>query len=304
MFERVLVATDLEDGMYRLGLCLKDFHDHGVKKLSFVHAVPWGDRQMGGVPDSLDDEIAAAKAIISKYIDPKVTEKTLDPKIIVKVGKPEEVLQRAIEELNAEVLVLGPPGRSLLAEKVFGSTTMKLIQHLKIPVLIMRPQLVASMTVAELKLRCGHLFDYLLVPCDLESSRQRLLDMLSPMLCRQTRCESVMLMSVVDDSSRRYSEEDTEELCKAADAQLRELGVYFTEQVGHPLSIEYSVRVGSPVKEILATAQEEDITAIATSSTNIGKIWELTVPSITGEILRRSWHSVLFFPPAFGKASD
>ena len=301
MFERVLVATDLEDGMSRLGLCLKDFHDSGVKKLGFVHAVPWGDRQLGGLPASHDKDIAAAKQAIERDIAPGKAASTLDPTIYVKVGKPGEILQRAIEEFEADVLILGPPGRSLLAEKVFGSTTMKLIQHLKIPILIVRPQLVASMTVAELKLRCAHTFDYLLVPCDLESPRQRLLDMLSPLLCQQTKCEAVRLLAVIDDSSRRFAEEDTEELCRDADAKLRELGAYFTEQVGHSLSIDYSVRVGSPVKEILATAQEEDITAIATSSTNIGKIWELTVPSITGEILRRSWHSVLFFPPSFGQ---
>ena len=302
MFDRVLVATDLEDGMYRLGMCLQNFHDSGVKAINFVHAVPWGDRQVGGIPESHDPEIKAAKEEIQQYIDPKVVQATFEPTITVKIGKPGEVLQRAIEEFDADVLILGPPGRSLLAEKVFGSTTMKLIQQLKIPILIMRPQLVASMTVAELQLRCGHLFDYLLVPCDLESSRQGLLDMLSPLLCKQTKCEAVMLLAVIDTSSRRYTEEDAEELCQDAEAKLRELGAYFTDKVGHPLSIEYSVRKGSPVKEILLTAQEEDITAIATSSTNIGKIWELTVPSITGEILRRSWHSVLFFPPAFGQS--
>ena len=105
-----------------------------------------------------------------------------------------------------------------------------------------------------------------------------------------------MLLAVLDTSSRRYSEEDADEQCRDAEAKLHELGEYFTKQVGHSLSIEYLVRKGSPVKEILTTAQEEDITAIATSSTNIGKIWELTVPSITGEILRRSWHSVSVFP--------
>ncbi len=302
MFDRVLVATDLEDGMYRLGPCLKDFHNSGVKALNFVHAVPWGDRQVGGIPESHDPEIKAAQDIIQTYIDPEVAQTTLDPTITVKVGNPGEVLQRAIEKFDADVLILGPPGRSLLAEKVFGSTTMKLIQQLKIPILIMRPQLVASMTVAELQLRCGHLFDYLLVPCDLESPKQRLLDMLSPLLCQQSKCEAVMLLAAIDTSSRLYSEERADELCRNAEAKLRELGEYFTQQVGHPLSIEYLVRKGSPVKEILATAQEEDITAIATSSTNIGKIWELTVPSITGEILRRSWHSVLFFPPAFGQS--
>ncbi|WP_017327669.1 universal stress protein [Synechococcus sp. PCC 7336] len=298
MFERVLVATDLEDGMYRLALCLKDFHEGGVTQLGFVHAVPFGDRQMGGLPDSHDLDLGKAKDTIERYINPDLAAATISPEVIVQVGPPVEVIQRAVESFNADVLVMAPPSRSLLAEKVFGSNTMKQIQQLKIPVLIVRPQFVASMTIAELQLRCRHLFDYLLVPCDLDRSRQSLLDMLSPMLCQQAKCESVLMMSVIDTASRRYTDRDAEELCQNAERQLRELGAYLAEQVGHPLSVNYSVRKGSPVKEILAAAQDEDVTAIVTSSRNIGKIWELTVPSITGEIIRRSWHSVLFFPPA------
>ena len=302
MFKRVLVATDLEDGMYRLGLCLKEFSDSGVKQLNFVHAIPWGDRQMGGIPDSNEAELTQAKQQIESFINAdSAGSADLHPKVEVRIGSPSEVIQRAIEEIGADVLVLGTPSRSLLAEKVFGSTTMKLIQNLKIPVLIMRPQFVASMTIAELQLRCRHLFDYLLVPCDLDSPRQTLLDMISPLLCQQNRCEALMMLSVLDDSSRRYANEDIEALKQKAEVKLKELGNSCTQQVGHPIQISYSVRSGSPVKEILATAQEEDITAIATSSRNIGKIWELTVPSITGEILRRSWHSVLFFPPAYGE---
>ncbi|MEQ8382905.1 MAG: universal stress protein [Coleofasciculus sp. A1-SPW-01] len=40
-----------------------------------------------------------------------------------------------------------------------------------------------------------------------------------------------------------------------------------------------------------------DISAIAVSSETIGSIIELPIRSFAGELMRRSWHPVLFFPP-------
>ena len=40
-----------------------------------------------------------------------------------------------------------------------------------------------------------------------------------------------------------------------------------------------------------------DISALAVSSRHFGKFWELSIPSLAGEIIRRSWHPVLFVPP-------
>ncbi|MFP4578182.1 MAG: universal stress protein, partial [Coleofasciculus sp.] len=63
------------------------------------------------------------------------------------------------------------------------------------------------------------------------------------------------------------------------------------------LQVKTEVRVGNPYLEVLDAATVFDISAIAVSSETIGSIIELPIRSFAGELMRRSWHPVLFFPP-------
>jgi hypothetical protein len=63
------------------------------------------------------------------------------------------------------------------------------------------------------------------------------------------------------------------------------------------LNVDTEVRLGDSYTEILDAALEFDISAIAIASENVGKIVEFPVRSFAGELMRRSWHPILFFPP-------
>ncbi|MEM6445744.1 MAG: universal stress protein [Cyanobacteria bacterium P01_D01_bin.123] len=298
MFERVLVATDFEDGLYRFGLCLQSFRESGVQQLGFVHAIPWKGNQVGGLPPSMEAEMGEATAYIKRYLQADASAE-LAPDIIVQVGKPSEVIRQAIDSFKPDVMVLGMPSRSLLAEKVFGSTTIGLIPQLEVPVLIVRPPMASALTEAELNLRCRDLFNYLLLPCDLENVTQTLLAKVAEALQkgdgRQT--DRLLLLHVMETTaSRRFVTADADAQLSSAQEKLAALGAELTERIPASVAVDTEVRVGIPVKEILSAAQDYDITAIATTSRNTGRIWEWTVPSVAGELLRRSWHSVLFFP--------
>jgi len=67
------------------------------------------------------------------------------------------------------------------------------------------------------------------------------------------------------------------------------------------LRVKSLIKVGSPVAEVEAVAHDLDIHAIALSSAAVGKIWELSIPSFAGEILRRSVYPIIYFPP-FGRS--
>jgi nucleotide-binding universal stress UspA family protein len=67
------------------------------------------------------------------------------------------------------------------------------------------------------------------------------------------------------------------------------------EQLG--LQVHTQVRLGNPYLEILDASLEFDISAIAIASDHLGKIIDWPVRSFAGELMRRSWHPVLFFPP-------
>ena len=47
---------------------------------------------------------------------------------------------------------------------------------------------------------------------------------------------------------------------------------------------------GEAIIELQRLALDYDISALTVSSRHFGKFWELSIPSLAGEIIRRSWH--------------
>jgi len=54
---------------------------------------------------------------------------------------------------------------------------------------------------------------------------------------------------------------------------------------------------GDAVAESLETAQVSDVSAIAITAHSPNKLLDWSVPKLTDELLRRSWHPILYFPP-------
>jgi nucleotide-binding universal stress UspA family protein len=101
-----------------------------------------------------------------------------------------------------------------------------------------------------------------------------------------------MLLWVVSEGGRRevpkdYQVQEAQEQLESVKAELEQLG----------LQVHAQVRRGNAYEQILDAALEFDISAIAISSDNLGKLIEWPVRSFAGELMRRSWHPVLFFPP-------
>jgi nucleotide-binding universal stress UspA family protein len=294
MFKRILIATDGEDGLDRLGKCLGFLRDGGIEHVGFVRAVAWKDDALG-IPDETVPEIVAAEAALRNCCGSIPTGLVLE--MCVQIGKPAEVIQRAIQQFHSDLVIMGTAVRDLLTEKVFGSNTMQLLPKLQIPLLVVRPQLIGAFTLEELQLRCRSLFRYLLVPYGFDESAQQFLGALTKLLLASPdhQCQSLQLLYVVDPSARSSQMSHPQVLQQTYQQDLE--GVRQTLiQAAPEVKITTQVRIGTPVQEILRAAAEADVTAIATSSQRAGRFWEWSVPSLTGEILRRSWHPVLFVP--------
>ncbi|MFS8900217.1 universal stress protein [Synechococcus sp. H60.2] len=292
MFKNVLIATDCQDGLQRFGKCLDALHSNGIQRLVFLHSLIWKDDDIG-LPEDPTPKIETKKAQFRQLLG--TIPEGLEAKVLVQVGQPVDLILKGIQTYSSDLLITGMGIHNLLTEKLFGSTTVELLPRLNIPLLVMRPQLLAVFTLEELRLRSRHLFRSLLVPFDFEEPRRQLLSRLGQLLPGTSQCQSVTLLYVVDPSARRNQGTPVEVLKRKAEADLAQVVGPLSEQV-QPLQVRALVRVGSPLQEILATAAAEDVTAIATASPRVGSFWEWSVRSLTGEILRQSWHPVLFFP--------
>lgn len=289
MFQKALISTDLEDGLYRLGCTIPSLVESGFTSITFFHNVPVEtDRS---VPKVDEDEVAAARNRLDGIVR-EVPEGT-EVKVIVNGGRASSNILQQIELSGCEVVFLGMPTRNILSEKLFGSTTMRLVEQTPVPMMILRPQLVSTFTTEELSIRCRNLFQYLLIPYDGSEGSTEFLETLKARIRKSPPPDAhqYWLIWVVDDNIRRQWQGDlpvqeAQTRLEQAAETLRELN----------LKVETIVVEGDPLAEVLRAADRYDIGAIATSSRGIGGLLRWSVPSFTREILRHSWHPVLYFP--------
>jgi nucleotide-binding universal stress UspA family protein len=289
MFQRALISTDFEDSLYRLACVIPSLTAAGITDITFFHNVPVNDDR--SVPRVDEEGIANARKRLEAMVGAIPGETAV--RVDITSGRPSDNILKQVEASNAEVLFLGTPTRNVLSEKLFGSTTMKLVERTAVPMLILRPQLVATYTTEELAIRCRNLFNYLLIPYDGSKGSHEFLETLKAQIKQHPPGaeHKYWLLWVIDDNIRRElrgdnpMQEAREQLHKVADT-LRELD----------LNVETEVVEGDPLEEIMRAADFHDIGAIATSSRGIGGFLRWSVPSLTRDILRQSWHPVLYFP--------
>ncbi|WP_008313674.1 universal stress protein [Leptolyngbya sp. PCC 6406] len=290
MFQRALICTDFSDGLHRLAQVMPSLVAGGLRHITFFHNVAvQSDRSIPRV-----DEEAMAEA--HQRLEALLADVPAGAEVEVQVmsGRPSDNILRQVESQKADVVVLGMPTRSLLTEKLFGSTTMGLVDRTPVPLLILRPQLLSTYTLGELDLRCRNLFRYLLIPYDGSESAERLIDNLQHHLADPEenrvldRCLAVW---VVDDAIREEMRGDHP--LEAAKKKLDHLGTGLRD---HGVTVETLVKQGDPLEEIMRAAEEYDICAIAACHGSAGGFMRWSAPSLTREILRRSWHPVLYIP--------
>jgi nucleotide-binding universal stress UspA family protein len=291
MFKNLLVPTDLHDGLPKLTTYIDALAAAGIEKLVFLHACPIDDD--GDKPRLREQKLERARQ--SLKIDPTQVPVNIKADVIIDNRRPADTILDTVEKHQIDLVLVSRPIRNLLDEKLFGSTTIGVLQRIKIPVMILRPQLLWVLTRAELNLRCQQLFRNLLVPYDHSPSAQHLIQQLRKGVQRQTSTgiASITLCWIISDAGQ--GELGVGEERPRAEKILAELKNEFTS---YGLSVETEIRVGNPIVEAQLAAHDRDIHAIAVSSASVGKIWELSIPSFAGDIIRRCVFPVIYFPPA------
>ncbi|NEQ96346.1 MAG: universal stress protein [Cyanothece sp. SIO2G6] len=291
MFQRALICTDLEDGLQRLIHFVPSLASSGLNHITFLHTTALlADR---GVPRADTDRENEVRETLSEALAncPEVVEVQVD----VQSGRPLDHIGQAIKTHQPDLVILGAESRSQLTEKLFGSTTMELCKRLEVPVMILRPQLISTYTVAELSLRCQNLFRYFLVPYDDSKSAKTLVEKVKTSVANHAanQLQNILLIWVVDKVTRRslqdqtqYQVQEAEETLTTVKPGLEELGI----------GVETVVKQGDGITEVLDAAMVYDISCITISSNSFGKISEWSSPSFARELLRRSWHPIIYFP--------
>ncbi|HIK25596.1 MAG TPA: universal stress protein [Thermosynechococcus sp. M46_R2017_013] len=290
MFKNILISTDLHDGLPKLTHYLEALKAAGARKLIFLHARPINEE--GDKPRLRAEKLQQVRELLK--VDTTKVPADLKAEAIIENRRPADAILDAVEKHQIDLVLVSRPIRSLLDEKLFGSTTIEVLQRIKVPVMILRPQVLWVMTTAELNLRCQNLFRHLLVPYDHSPSAQHLVQKLREGVKKpeQASIGSLTFCWIISDAGK--GELGVGEQRPKAEKILADLKQEFTS---YGLNVETEIRFGSPVVEAQLAAYDRDIHGIVVSSGSVGKIWELSIPSFAGEIIRRCVFPVIYFPP-------
>lgn len=292
MFESCLICTDFNDGLQRSIDFVPDLAAAGLKQIIYFHSVPLWEE--GEVPRIDTEKMELAEQRLSGAL--KNVPEGVDVQLEVVSGRPLDTIPRILEKYRIDLIIVGTPVRSLLTEKIFGSTTMGLAKLTSIPLLILRPELISTYTVAELKLRFQNLWNYILIPIDDSQECNYTITKIKEFAqsggAAVNNFKQCLLLSIVDDTARdrvlvKQRIEKAEAKLTATKAELAELG----------LTVASEIREGNFLQEILDAAMNYDITAIAIASNYKTGLLKLVIPSDMETILRSSWFPVLFFSP-------
>ncbi|MEO0458871.1 MAG: universal stress protein [Cyanobacteria bacterium P01_A01_bin.114] len=289
MFKRALICTDFEDGLQRLVHFVPGLATGGLEQIVFFHNVPLTPEREIPKVDAEEVEAARQRLAVAQQSAPEGT----TVKVEVQSGRAIDNILKSAKTNDSDIIFLGMPTRTLLTEKLFGSTTVGITKQTMSPLMILRPQLVATYRESELMLRMQHLFEYLLLPYDGSSSAQYLVNQIKHQVSSTSNCKlkHCLLCWVIDDSVRKelrgaHQVNQAESELAKVKSELEELGI----------SVNTEVRQGDPKGEILKSAEVNDITAIAVCSGKSNMLARFSVPSFTNMLLRCSWHPILHFP--------
>ena len=290
MFKSCLICTDFSDGLHRLVNFVPDLAKAGLEKIVFFNCVPLWEE--GDVP-RIDEEKVAE---VTERLKSAITDVPDNVEVAIEVlsGKPLDTIPRVLKTHPVDVVFTGTPIRSLLQEQFFGSTSVGLSRLTEKPLTIIRPQLITTYTTEELRLRCQHLWQYLLVPYKDGKSGRYLIDQIKQRVqsCSDSSLKKVMLISVIEEGGRTAMLADAR--IKDAKTKLEEVKA---ELEGIGLEVNTLVKQGNPLSEIMSVALEYDISAIAIATNYRNTLLQWTAPSFANELMRRSWFPIVFFSP-------
>lgn len=291
MFQRCLICTDFEDGLHRLTKFVPSLVESGFNQIVFLHSVPLRESIMIPKPDEKRMEEAREKLQSASENVPE----GVDVQVEVVSGEPVDCILKVVAKYGSQLIIVGASNRSMLAEGLFGSTTVDLSQRVQIPIFTLPEALVSAFTDEELDLRCRYLYRHLLIPYNDSEASQQLVQYLQQHIRDRGLggCRTCLLSWVIEtggpkalDEYQKTQQQDAQEKISQLQGELESLG----------LQVKTDVRLGKSVVDLLELARMFNICAIAISSDKVGKYWRFALPSVATDVLRRSFQPVLFFP--------
>lgn len=295
LFKHALVALDQSDASDIIVNCLNHFKQFGTQKFTLFTSL--SDSYPGGL-DSENrkkryqnqlDQYKRELALYDVEVDTAVWMKlnAYDPTQILKAAK----------EYGAGYIIIANRGFNRLREFLLGSTVTELLQRCDLPVYLINLSVTDDQNAEERKLYCAiacrDSLQNILHPTDFSPTANRAFEVLQQLSEGRTNKTTLLHVQAagrpgVDDPEqlREFDKKD-KKILKDLKMNLQESGIP---------NVDIRIEHGSPVRQILDTAETTGATMLILGSQGRGYVSDLFLGGVSLQVIRKTSVPVLTIP--------
>jgi nucleotide-binding universal stress UspA family protein len=276
MFAKLLIPVDFSDQSLQMFECVTHFCVEGNEEMILLHVVERGGR----LDDDQTDRIAEIIA--------SVTEAGINVRFITETGNPVEAILKVAEREGATMIAMASSGKGMAREFIVGSTSLGVIRNSRIPVFMDRFEVTEENGELVVARRCANIFRSAIIPIDFSTCNEPVLKSVQYLIDRGL--ESAILFHTVDSSKHKLSDNERFQWVKHELNELRK-GLDSKECV-----VDTHVHFGSPVYNIIEVSREFDSSLIVLGTHGKSLLHEMTLGSVSEEVIRKAKVSLMIIP--------
>jgi len=276
MFERFLIPVDFSDQSLQMFECISHLCEGENREMILIH--------VHGRGENIDPEQG-------KRIDQmlsQVRDEGIKAKFIKAEGNPVEVILETAKREEISLIAMASSGKGMAREFIVGSTSLGVVRNSDIPVLIDKFQVWDDGGEVKVRKTCIDHLESAIVPLDFTSCNDTVLQTLDDLI--EKGLKTAILFHVIDSSRYKVSDDLRFQQVKEELETIKEnIDPKGCEVITH-------VHFGSPVYNIIEVTREFSSTLIVMGTHGKSLLHEMTLGSVSEEVIRKSTVSLLIVP--------
>ncbi len=288
MFENIILATDLSPAWDEVVACAAEFKALGCKKVVLAHVITV--KFLGGLEASLQAEAQPKLEEQQRALAAQGFQVTTE----MPLGLPAYSLNDVARRQGAGLIVVGSHGKSLWREGVLGSVSSAILHHTEFPTLLLNITVTEAKPAGTCRLNATDMLRHVLVPTDFSDIADRALAYVERLVPKGVG--RVTLLHAIEVPGGETYPPGFEEM---ALAQAEELLAPLKErlQAAGAAAVDLVYAEGHPLKLILETLRQTDISLIVMGTQGKGFLKEVFLGSVAHNVTRLAPCPVLLIPP-------